>query len=935
MFNQGVIESLVDVYYSKILDLPSKRNKARTDISKLFIEKLKESNFTASISDIFKMDVELIRKLYQVVDVCLFHTSELDIKASLCISLHEIINPEERKYIFSNTFFTNMTVIKDFELAMSIFNFDAETLFYTKVLNIIRGNYVKLLIPSSDNTIAVDHKNDDILFYYVNLIVKIITQKTEAQLCFFEPSPGFLKLLFESINLIIGPDFYERINKFIELISNDDVFEKSFISGRTFSIYQELNDSSFSKDIFSTTNFINSLNIDPNDFSFLVNQHTEQLLFSSSLITLNRILDFGEDSTKLKDIFFQCENKDVYIQIIKYKHFNLRNNITTETTIIDDILNAYSFFLRMINVVEANNETIRWFYSLNVNDLSDIELKLKIIQIIRSENKPIEYNVFIEYIKAFEVIEKQEARFHIYHSDYQFENEGIYFNDKSDNYLWVRLARTFLYSRFINYKFSKFLTFSTQNSLLTENIRHNLIYRDVEIYDKMSIDVHQDNRDNITRQMFSLLLSNEEDEDDPFKELDQNIGIFTESQIEELIDDFFEYARVNLTFEESQNFFRVIGANYEKEPVKKDKRDFPGFIVEKHFLGDSNVGGNLILAHLWNFAKKNHIEIEMLNTSLSCIQSEEYIVGGNVVKNDYSICNPGKLQRFAISLLQGRLQKPDGSLFIIDDIEELSKRFNKKPENKFHPADSYQSMLGFINKISLTRPENSNQFFKLMFEYIIENNLQTNIYGIVESLCIYAETSSGFVVKPELSISNLFDGMFNTEDYLIITNQLNEIRNGGNFNQDIIDNTIHFHEEIYESDNSESGDAGEGVEGVDIADSREDEDDEDTFTGTSTSYKYTYEDSPDIKSPAYQYTDGVFTPSVEITESSLTPIERLRQHIAMTDRNRFGSALRSFRIAFRDPNFVFDSKRTSPNLRIDKNLSQNDIVKSSLLEEDF
>lgn len=788
-----------------------KINKIRSSIQSDLINSFVSSGIRFSLKEVFDLELTIIKKFYQMIDINNEHKDEKAMTAFICITFSLFVLEEEKKYLMKNTFFTNMTVTNSFEESIKLFNFNNGS-FDEKIINLAKFSENQMFRPSKHNRYEFSRIYEDIFLHFLSTIGDIILTKipvsyiTNGVMVNSTILSALIKVS-EGYKQNIKP-FYQKISEFIEFIRETDYIFSFCVTNSA----DLLNISKTSKK-FNITLFVNSIKTDIDVLKSLVleeknNSIKDIMDFSDKLNTISLFTSTGLNREPLTKFFLSIEDKEIFNNVFKYRigKYIDGDDITFSIKIV------YEFFLNVKNVISANSENIEWLMQKNIMLLDDILLKLRLIKVMKKNNDEVSFRVFNEYMLAFDCIENEDDMFYMFNNDRINGRESAYKNDTSDADLYTRIAKTILFKKFLRVTCSSILCMGAEKTVLHPGIRHELINQNIKVYDKLSIEVHDGNRDKDTRFAMRCFLGlddngefilepeegeeGEEGEDEEKKtQKEENLGRLTMVKIDQYVKEFFEYARVNLSYEESKNFFRVMGYDFNFDEYPKRKDDFSGFLCDKHYLDVCCMNGRVILAYLWEYAVINSLKEEILFVTKSFIQSDSYKTNGKLIEKDYVVCNEGKLQRFVVALLQGRYKLPDGKFVQIDDEEEMQKLVDRvtplkrNDENvRITPAEAFDKVRDFIQGILLLPPADANGFFKELFQYIFMNNLEDHTFEIIECLSLYSETKQGFILNPSLAIANIFERMFLTSDYMIITDQIKEIGNGNYFNQDVIGN---------------------------------------------------------------------------------------------------------------------------------------------------
>lgn len=796
---ENPLSTLSEIEMKRIENEEKRKKIMSIGIRKKIIDKIKndlsEQKIILNLKDIFDLDDELTEKFYNIIDINHFHKLVIHMKAFISIMLFEFFDPNERKYVLRHTFFVNMTKVPDYNEAIKMFYF-GDSMFDERFLNMSHYGVTGLPQPSRNNKFIFDRAYEDIYLHFLDKIGIVVVDKIKKTA---KIGNDLNFGIFRTMLKISTEGIYEKLNDFLNFIRETDYIKEFCISVD----HSDL--SHFSNDVnFNLTSFTNSM---IPDLSFIKRIMTKDINMSyndtdddKTNVTEYEILDVlanismtGKNSHSLSNFYLNLDDKKTFFIIFRHriKFYEYGDDI------IDSIKIVYNFCYNAKNLIVINNESLNWIMKQDPAKYDEILLKLSIIKLIKRQNGPLSYEFFIEYMDCFTVIEEKEKQFRMFHNDFIMNVSGVYVNNTDDNFLYTRLARLFLLRKFLNKKASAFLCKKTQESILDYNTRDQLIFQNISVYNNLSIDVHDEGRDRATREAIKALLDlNEYYEfkvDDPFDNLDQKqTGRLSNEDVKRNVEEFFEYAKLNFDYDESMIFFRVMGCDYDGDKVECMSGDFPGFLTEEHSLDGCQMNGYIIIAYLWEYVSGRGMKSNMLNVIKTCVQQEEYTLNGKKVNKIYSVCNPGKLQRFVVNLLQGRYKLPNGEYVMVDDLDKMKEKIVKISSerhgdtyNVLNPSEAYEKVRPFIETSSLMSFSNANEFFKGLFEFIFMNKLERHMFEIMETLCVYSEDKNGYTIKPDFSIANVYEDMFVTDDYLLITEQIKNLEDGALYNDNI------------------------------------------------------------------------------------------------------------------------------------------------------
>ena len=253
---------------------------------------------------------------------------------------------------------------------------------------------------------------------------------------------------------------------------------------------------------------------------------------------------------------------------------------------------------------------------------------------------------------------------------------------------------------------------------------------DETLFYKRGINVHSTDRDDKTRFAIKTLIENTQEinHDKYYKKFNKYISKLPED----------EKAIIN----------KVIYGNNRKST------DFEGFqtiLFEK-------ITGEEILAKFWYFAKKYENDKEdlkenVINALLDCYQKTD---SGN-----YVVCNPGKLQRLVVGVLQGRLKDKDDKYIQIDSVEIENLNVTQSEITNYYEIQ--KKLEPFINLYlyeESTRIKSWEEVYIKLFEFIKnvrDEGIMLSYEHSAYYISVLADNGKGLEIKPDLSIISLFD----------------------------------------------------------------------------------------------------------------------------------------------------------------------------------
>lgn len=669
------------------------------DFNSRLYDSIMKSEMSFSLSTFFDIDEEIIIKLHRLIGF----VQEYDIKKMYLVCAQYLMNKfneYDRWCIEQKSFINNFTYINSVEIAISIFNKDNLSL-SERIMNSC-GYQIKI-IPSYRIMYLMEELNDksmeDINIFLYSKLCKNLFKKGEN---------------IDMISLIsIYKNIYDiDINHKFERV--DQMMKMTFLG----------------KDI------ITLLKCDDNIFNTFYN------IFGPNLLKYKRLMtyiynNFQKYSKEISEyiIPFLFDKSDEFI----YKFINKINKFTC------------NYLYKDLNPTIENIKCIIKYCFLSPHiDENDKDIADIIYSIISPFSK---FDENIEKcIKVLNVILND-----VIHSNFQMNKIiltlKILINIKDISNIYTKCARLLLMKKFFNNK--KELTkcvlrIEPEKSIFEKiNYNHFVNFRVNKLYTG-AIDVHAKNRDDNTVKVLKRLMSLYQDE---WSELDKNYDI-------EIFNEFMSYMKENVKGDDRIKFIRVMGISSDEdyEYNQYHTEDYSPLLVENTTIKGEEFIPHQLITYFWKFCNEYKEESEILkDTFLKCILNSFDHRDGK----EYAICNPGKLQKYCIFLLQGRLKNADGTLCLIDEILPIGK---KNLEN--NAVEIYLLIKPFIDEIS-TKSVSLEVMFEQLFDYVITNKYYNKISEILEVVCLYSETNSGFIINPELSFASCYEGMFNLDDYIL------------------------------------------------------------------------------------------------------------------------------------------------------------------------
>ena len=291
---------------------------------------------------------------------------------------------------------------------------------------------------------------------------------------------------------------------------------------------------------------------------------------------------------------------------------------------------------------------------------------------------------------------------------------------------------------------------------------------------KETIDVHDDDRDERTERIVTIMFES------------QNLS--DEDANKEFLE-FWDYA--TMLSEHSRKLFdRFMGFDKDMEEITSEIKginDYAGFLTEDTRIEGKKYDPKYVIGNFWRFCKeypRDNLK-ELLFTGIM----KSHQLGEDGVW--YVVCNGGKLQNLAMSTLQGRILDDNDQIYYIDDITLFDKIKDVKIEEK-SPATIYNIMRPFIKGISEgSIPKNANEFYRQLFEFINKYKPDITCEEAVRIITLYAE-KDGFGVYPSLSLASAFEDCIDTDEYIQMTEQVKVLAEEANDDNVYDDNLEYF-----------------------------------------------------------------------------------------------------------------------------------------------
>lgn len=843
---------LSDIEYCRV---ESEKRKDLNVIIKCLFEKLKEENVKLSLRDIFNLSDEVIDDIHYLSDLRI--SDNRGKKPAVATFLIDHIKKSDYKYLTSPCFIVNMSCFDDFDTALSIFNFGRISI-NEELMNLSGRNSSNVFIPAigvTNEKFKTD--NIDVCLYLTKKILNMCFIFMNMNLSFnetkslYEDLDGMkinsLRTIINSLDRINNRLPERKIKQSIQDLISSLIITQPKITSNSYRRILDICQLDFKISRRFMDEFDSLIFVTP---YFLIVKYT-CLLCNITFIN-EEFIETIISITNKKNEFLLGEFAKVlgiFIELSKK-----RSSYRMEQYLTRSRLNDIYEFGKYIYV---DKDFLMFYLSFPYED--DLFELIYIIYLIKGSkitgSIAVDHLNFILSIKT-DMITLERKNDKLY---YNGSHIGRYYIGKKDNNLFCRVARLILFRGM----FDKIREFELLSENCDTSILCNIPYSKIKLskireFYNQTIDVHNGQRDEDTRRIYerflglnsfgefinidpdsmgeipdSAITADEEiieikgiqSTNDPWGELDklrsigeknqrkmskEYQGNLSDSQIEFLFNEFWNECRKTIIDNgDKLKFFRVMGVNFEMEPIEKNNKDFEGFMVGGTYIRSTRISQKLILAHLWNFCKKNQKEglcDVMINCYKKMIQAKKYIVSGKDAIDDYSVCNDGKLQYFACSILQGRI-KDDSGDFIIIDRQKTTKNEEKSINTEMTSAQMYDLLKPFYDGISEEGniPNNCDEMFRRFFCYIKDNELEGYIKLAIETLCLYSEGTSGFIVNTGLALPSLFSGYFDIDDYDLIKNYID-----GRINEPRID-LHHFVEDDYYDSEDDEIDVDDGI----------------------------------------------------------------------------------------------------------------------------
>uniref|UniRef100_A0A6C0ADA3 Uncharacterized protein n=1 Tax=viral metagenome TaxID=1070528 RepID=A0A6C0ADA3_9ZZZZ len=705
----------VSKYFYEILVLEKEQNfiveHDNFDKCTNIYEFMREKKIKYSLKNIWNMQEDSLK---QILD----DYSEHDITSLRVLVSKKYINIiKKHKYILDEIFYKNFLYTNSFEEGIEMFNFieSDEDAFNKLGIKLTKTEITGLKNIWKTKNKKINIQNLKISDYNFNLLKKFEIDKT------------LIKQLYQILKLSSGE---ELENKYI--IDNFNINE----------IYDILYIKYFNKELYYMLKNI----VDKSRFHYYLKEYMH--IKKENLY----LLEENIKNTKLPISITLLNSK-----ILKYSSYNYLELMGKQQI-------YYIDFIRKI---------YKEFYDY---DLTDIFIYLRII----SNNCLNEQNYrgrmyFLEDIfKIILVIKYPKAKIlSPFHGEPFARIQKFIENSKHDlkiseifiNYLLIisKIPKNTDAINFNNiirsFGFWILFIFSKKESTIN-SIKEIIIGNNIENPYKLGINVHDKDRDKRTNLAIVHLLK-----------FSQNINI------EKYYNKFLKYSeKIN----ETEALDRVLYGNNRKS------NDFGGLLQNTIKVENILISGKELISKFWYFALKYKPDCE-IEPCYELYKKEKKNLKHSVFKglvdslqisktdgNSHVVCDPGKIQRLVVGVLQGRIKDEKGKLIMIDRIEEPEE----KNENEIVLVTNYSDikiyLRPFINTYLYENAiDNAEDLFIKLFEYI--NNLSENGTGefgkvhldyscCVYYICMMAETQYGLEIEPGFSIISNYE--FNMDDYI-------------------------------------------------------------------------------------------------------------------------------------------------------------------------
>lgn len=313
-----------------------------------------------------------------------------------------------------------------------------------------------------------------------------------------------------------------------------------------------------------------------------------------------------------------------------------------------------------------------------------------------------------------------------------------------------------------------------------------------------------------------------------------NKYVLSEEEINNLFNQFWSELELHHDTEQREAILNTLGWNIDRTIKYQNGSSFVGLLVGYGgcvTIFRKKYNAKELIAKFWFFAmtyvprqSDNQIE-EIDNIKQSIFNSladgfQKHIFDTtNDSNNRFVVCDEGKIQRLVVSVLQSRLEDDKGKLIDIDDfsllyhnddeklvqnvdntyvsnLEEISQYIKKFVDNISNVRDipndvssvsnTSDTYIGTIDTLlKLPIPKSSNEFFRLLFEYI-DNLAKGEILGFPKvrldphEVVYYVRMMSptgvlnNLEINPDKSILATFAEIYEYTDLIIVNDYIEQ-----------------------------------------------------------------------------------------------------------------------------------------------------------------
>lgn len=803
-----------------------------TKLGNELCRKINELDIKLTLREIFNFDEDLIDDLCYMSGLIIEHKRTKKAIASIYLS-NKLVKADCR-YTMSPCFIINMASIENFDDAISIFNM--------RVVS-VNEELINMSGRSSRNTFLSPIGVTNEIFKPEIVDVCLYLTKEIKNLCsnsgYVNMSHGEIKGLYKDIESKGSLDYIYNLYNFIKRISSkikDTKVTNIQFSDLILSLQPIIPNNKTIHDPYKRILCFSKLNwpvlerfIDILSMKVFISPYYMFVKYSCLIWEkindeTNMFIDYVISLLSLLD-----ENMILDLSIVFSKFIEIsqkHNNINFFSYLTPEFIKEICIICKYVYI---DVDFIAYYFTVPFR--SEIMEMIYILFLIKGVK--IQGNIVVDCLNFFMSIRTNDVVSLTSRNDklyYEGSHIGSYYVNSKDNNLFVRIARMILLrDMFSGIKEFDLLSESCDNSVLL-----NIPYRKIKLskireFYNQTVDVHSSQRDENTRVIYEKFLglnsygefiNNDpnsmgeqlnivEEEVDIWKVLDRERkndvkvttneteeyeGSISKSEIETLFNDFWDKCKVAIGDNniEMEKFSRVMGVDFDMKPVVKRTDDFPGFFIDQTRIRNTYIKQRLILANLWKFACNNPKEKlceAMVNCYKQMIQPKKHIIDGKIQIKDYAVCNDGKLQYFAMAILQGRIRNDIGETMMIDVIK-VNTDIISDDNKEIEPSDMYHMIKPFMDGISEgdNIPKNADEMYRLFFHYIKDNNMESQIRFALEILCLYSEGKDGLRIEPKFSLPELFEGNFQIEDYELIKNHVDGVLEADRLRNEALDN---------------------------------------------------------------------------------------------------------------------------------------------------